>query len=176
MIVKNESARIERALKSALPLINSYVITDTGSTDDTVEKIKAFFDAHKIPGLVTHAPFEDWSQARNANLNAARINAPGWGASYLLLMDADMELVVNDRAWADRLTGPSYDMYQVAGHLEYQNRRIVNVTSTGDSRGVTHEFLNIESAGCVSLAEAHFIDHADGANRPEKFKRDIKLL
>ena len=176
MIVKNESARIERALKSALPLINSYVITDTGSTDDTVEKIKAFFDAHKIPGLVTHAPFEDWSQARNANLNAARTNAPGWGASYLLLMDADMELVVNDRAWADRLTGPSYDMYQVAGHLEYQNRRIVNVTSTGDYRGVTHEFLNIESAGCVSLAEAHFIDHADGANRPEKFKRDIKLL
>jgi len=67
-------------------------------------------------------------------------------------------------------------MYQVAGHLEYQNRRIVNVTSTGDYRGVTHEFLNIESAGCVSLAEAHFIDHADGANRPEKFKRDIKLL
>ena len=176
MIVRNEEARIERALKSALPLINSYVITDTGSTDDTVEKIKAFFDAHNIPGIVGYAPFEDWSQARNSNLNFARLTAPGWGASYLLLMDADMELVVKDRAWAERLTGQSYDMYQVAGHLEYQNRRIVNVTSTGEYRGVTHEFLNIESAGCVTMAEAYFVDHADGANRPEKFKRDIKLL
>jgi glycosyltransferase involved in cell wall biosynthesis len=35
MIVKNEEAVLERALRSALPFISTYVIVDTGSTDST---------------------------------------------------------------------------------------------------------------------------------------------
>ena len=37
MIVKNESAILRRLLESVLPLIDSYCICDTGSTDDTIE-------------------------------------------------------------------------------------------------------------------------------------------
>ena len=36
MIVKDESAIIERALRAAAPHLSCYVIADTGSTDDTV--------------------------------------------------------------------------------------------------------------------------------------------
>ena len=43
MIVKNESRVIERLLRSVLPLIDTYCICDTGSTDNTVEIIKTFF-------------------------------------------------------------------------------------------------------------------------------------
>ena len=43
MIVKNESKIIERLLTSVLPIVDTYCICDTGSTDNTKEIIKGFF-------------------------------------------------------------------------------------------------------------------------------------
>lgn len=174
MIVRNEGARIERALASLAPYLNFFVIVDTGSTDDTIEKITNFFREKKIQGLIGKAEFHDFSQARNIALEAAR-HAP-IKSDYLILCDADMELKVNDPTWLDDVTGESYDMYQVAGTLKYQNRRLARSDTTGLYMGVTHEYLNLPTGGCIPPEKAFFVDHADGANRPDKHKRDIKLL
>lgn len=174
MIVKNESERIERALASAAPHIAAYVILDTGSTDGTPEKIRKFFEALKIPGDVLAGNFYDFSQARNDALRMAR-QSP-YEFDYILLMDADMELRVKSGTWADHLTGQSYDMMQQAGSLIYQNRRLVKRDSSGEYLGVTHEFLNVDTAGLIPAEQAYFYDHADGSNRPDKYKRDIRLL
>ena len=48
MIVKNESKVIRRLLESAAPIIDSYCICDTGSTDDTKEIIRDFFKSRNI--------------------------------------------------------------------------------------------------------------------------------
>lgn len=173
-IVKNESARILRMLESVAPYIVGAVIVDTGSTDNTVELITKFFQEKKLPCLIGKTEFKDFSQARNAALTAAR-QVP-WEFDYILLVDADMELKVTDPTWLDDVNGGSYDLYQVAGTLKYQNRRLAKKTSTGMYIGVTHEFINLPTGGCIPPEKAYFIDHADGANRPEKFRRDIKLL
>jgi len=39
-----------------------------------------------------------------------------------------------------------------------------------------HEYLDVDTGGCIGKEVAHFVDHADGANRPDKCARDIKLL
>jgi glycosyltransferase involved in cell wall biosynthesis len=176
MIVKNESARIERALQSVLPYVSAYVIADTGSTDDTIARIQGIFAKASVPGLIVNTTFENWSQARNVALSAGRTNAPAWDCNYLLLMDADMELVMVNPTAFKHLDGPSYDMTQVVGSLEYLNRRLVRVDSTGMYVGVTHEYLDVEAAGAIQRDAAYFNDKADGANRPNKAKRDIKLL
>ena len=177
MIVKNESARIERALASVAPWIDSWVIVDTGSTDDTKQKILDFFDYHHIPGKIVDAPFVTWSQARNAALTAARAVAAYYQPDYFLLMDADMELrVVDQGRFISYRSGPTYDFYQVAGTQHYQNRRLMHAKVMGQYVGVTHEYLDVASAGLIDEDVAYFIDHSDGANRPEKFKRDIRLL
>ena len=44
-IVKNEGARIERAMKSLLPYISCMVVLDTGSTDNTIDQSFRFNDA-----------------------------------------------------------------------------------------------------------------------------------
>ena len=173
-IVKNEGARIERAMKSLLPYISCMVVLDTGSTDNTIDLIKKFATDNKILCAIGQTEFKDFAQARNMALQAAR-QVP-WEYDYQLLMDADMELKVLDPTWLDEVKGESYDMYQVAGALKYQNRRLAIKSATAGYMSPTHEYLNLPTGGCIPIEKAYFIDHADGANRPDKFKRDIKLL
>lgn len=177
MIVRNESARIERALASVAPYINSFVIVDTGSTDDTKQKIIDFFKARGIIGEIRDEPFIDWSQARNAAIGWARRLAVVYLPDYLLLCDADMELVVRDKdTFFAALTGEAHEMQQEAGSLHYANVRLVKASSVGLYKGVTHEYYDAPAAEAIGTDIAFFKDHADGANRPEKFKRDIRLL
>ena len=57
MIVKKEAHVIEECLASVVHLVNNYVIVDTGSTDDTCDKITKFFKRHNIQGEIHHHDF-----------------------------------------------------------------------------------------------------------------------
>ena len=173
-IVRNEAARIERMLKSVAPYISSWVIVDTGSTDGTQQIIEKFFADRKIPGLLGKCEFKSFAQARNVALAAARSSPIPY--DYLLLCDADMELVVKDPTWLDDVQGDSFDMFQIAGAVQYKNRRLAKTGTTGVYITPTHEFINLDTGGCIPMEKAFFNDHADGSNRKDKFKRDIKLL
>jgi glycosyltransferase involved in cell wall biosynthesis len=172
MIVRNEADRIIRCLKSVAPYIHCYNIVDTGSTDETIDLIKHFFDSPYIPGEITAVPFKDFSQARNAALTAARDMEVDY--DYILLCDADMELVVENPDVFRYLDQKSYNVAQHSGSLSYMNKRLVHRITAGMYRGVTHEYLDVGHSD--TLTGVHFKDHADGANRKDKYDRDIKLL
>ena len=110
MIVKTESAIIERCLASTLGVIDCYFICDTGSSDNTVEIISTFFDRHGIPGEIVHTTFRDFSQARNEALIAAQNSAMEF--DVILLTDADMELQVASPDRATDLAGPAHIIVQ----------------------------------------------------------------
>jgi glycosyltransferase involved in cell wall biosynthesis len=172
-IIKNEEARIERCVNSLLPYIDYAIVVDTGSEDRTLEKMSRLFAKARKPFEIYYAPFENFSQARNVALQRARESTLDW--DYLLLVDADMELKVEDSDWTRKLNGgSSYDMCQTGGSLVYWNRRLLNRNATGNYVGVTHEYLDVPSSGAI--AGADFVDHADGHNRPDKCARDIALL
>jgi glycosyltransferase involved in cell wall biosynthesis len=177
MIVRNESARIERALKSAAPYIRSWVICDTGSTDDTKDKIVRFFRDLGIPGELRDVEFKDFSQARNEALTWGRKLHFAYAPTHFLLMDADMELVVKDPvAFGDLEGGICWEMDQQGGTVTYANKRILSAVGKWYYKGVTHEFLDAPSTGAIPRGIAMFVDHADGSNRDKKFARDIRLL
>lgn len=177
-IVKNEAGRILRMLDSVKDVVSTFVILDTGSTDTTVALIESWGHENHIPGIVAHGAFVDFSQARNQALDAARSwhnhpNAPWF--DYVLLCDADMELKIDAPKYNfDGLTGEAYEMEQRAGSYSYSNLRLLSVTSHARYLGVTHEYLGATAVGVVP--DAHFIDHADGTNRADKYPRDIRLL
>ena len=172
-IVKNEADRIERMLKSVAPYIDCAVIYDTGSTDDTISIIAKFLEGRGIPGKVIHGQFVNFEQARNDGLAAAREFELLW--DYLLLCDADMELVVQDKDFKNQLNGGlAYNVVQKAGTLSYHNARFMSRAATGNYVGVTHEYLDVPALGEVH--GIYFQDHADGTNRKNKFIRDIGLL
>jgi glycosyltransferase involved in cell wall biosynthesis len=172
-ILRNEAAIISRCLDSILPHVDYGLVVDTGSTDGTPDIVKkAFADASKTVEI-EHTVFHDFAQARNEALAFARASDLPW--DYLVLSDADMAMVVEDPYWKRQLNGGlAYDVRQVAGTLNYWNRRILNRKATGDYKCPTHEFLDVPTAG--NIDGIWFKDHADGHNRPGKFERDIKLL
>lgn len=172
MIVKNEVANLSRCLASVVPYISSYVIVDTGSDDGTPSFIKKFMDRCGIPGEIHHAPFVDFSQARNFALDCANQSAINW--DYLLLCDADMELKVNDDHPFSNLSATALCLLQKHGGLSYYNTRVVRRGSGARYFGVTHEYLSVD--GLITFDGAWFLDHATGSNRVDKFARDIRLL
>ena len=76
MIVKNESNIIIRLFDSILPIIDSYCICDTGSTDNTIEIIKKYFDKHVIKGKykrnIHTTQSDDEHEGDSTNTNASK--------------------------------------------------------------------------------------------------------
>jgi tetratricopeptide (TPR) repeat protein len=117
--------------------------------------------------------FRDFGQARNFALAVA--DGAGFCYDYLLLADADMELVVEDPACFDGLTADAYTVVQRNRGMTYRNTRLIRRGCGARYIGVTHEYINVPRS-IAPLNGAWFIDHADGANREGKFARDARLL
>lgn len=169
MIVKNESKIIERCLEAALPFIDTWCITDTGSTDGTPEKIERFFGERGIRGALVRTTFKNFAQARNEALNAAR-SFPEW--DYALLIDADM--VVNGTLNKNALEAPAYNLVQHNDTASYTNTRLVRRDVSATYFGVTHEYLSVE--GVQNLSGFDIDDLNDGGSKSNKGERDIRLL
>jgi glycosyltransferase involved in cell wall biosynthesis len=176
MIVKDEAAIIERCLAAAAPWIDAYAIHDTGSSDGTPDIVQSFFERSAIPGRVTHGHFDDFAQARNDSLAEARDTATTYDADYLLLCDADMELVVDDPGFRTGLDAEAYLVDQLALGLRYANLRLLRRDVPARYRGVTHEHLDLGDAPRRALTGAWFRDHVSGSSRAVKFERDLALL
>jgi tetratricopeptide (TPR) repeat protein len=174
MIVKNEMANLERCLGSLADYIDCWVIGDTGSTDGTQEFINSFFAGRGIFGELHNLPFQNFEQARNAALDCA--NASRLTYDYVILADADMELVVEDKTFLKELDAPGYLLLQRAGpSLTYWNTRLVRKNVGARYRGLTHEYLDLPGE-VKQLHGVWYKDHASGSNRADKFARDIRLL
>ena len=172
MIVKNEAKIIERCLRSVMPHISCAVICDTGSTDNTLSLVADMFD-DGFPLSCIFTEFRNFSHARNVALDAARNSTHQF--DYILLVDADMELMAEPHAFAG-LEDHAYMLRQEAGGLSYWNARLLHRDAIAEYRGATHEYLSIGGATTPRLAGPYFVDHVDGANRPDKFERDLRLL
>ncbi|HEX4855345.1 MAG TPA: glycosyltransferase [Limnobacter sp.] len=172
MIVKNETRILERCLNALVPYVSCYVIGDTGSTDGTQQLIRDFFSRHGIPGEIHEFEFRNFEYARNRALELAKASSLNF--EYLLLCDADMELVADDPDWHRKLDQPVYRVEQRAG-IAYWNVRLLSRRLNSRYVGVTHEYLDT-GAQAVNFRGFHYIDHACGSNRVDKFLRDAQLL
>jgi glycosyltransferase involved in cell wall biosynthesis len=174
MIVKNEMANLPRCLGAVADHIDCWVIADTGSTDGTQDFIKSFFDKRSIPGELHSLPFQNFEQARNGALDFAYASALDY--DYLLLDDADMELVVENQDFRARLEYPGYRLLQRSDSgLSYWNTRLVQRKAGALYHGVTHEYIDVPG-GAKEFSGLWYKDHACGSNRVDKFERDIRLL
>jgi glycosyltransferase involved in cell wall biosynthesis len=176
MIVRNERNTILRCLESVAPFIDSWVICDTGSTDMTQDIILQFMSDRGIPGELHEFEFVNFGAARNRALGLAQERIATIQGSYILLMDADMELVAGcDPDPFRDLTRQYYQLQQSGAGLTYWNTRLVGRCAPAEYIGVTHEYLDT-SGDAEKLDAPWFRDHMDGGSRGDKYERDLELL
>jgi predicted GH43/DUF377 family glycosyl hydrolase/tetratricopeptide (TPR) repeat protein len=167
MIVRDEAAVIERCVRSVMPLIDAWVICDTGSEDGTPELIERMLG--ELPGRLHHRRWRDFGHNRSELMALA-----AGSADYLLLLDADMTL-----DWRGSLPPLTADAYLLRhdGEPAYRVPRLVR----GDRRwwfeGSTHEHLAGEGEWSQEVLESLVVQHyGDGGHRAEKLERDAALL
>lgn len=184
MIVKNESSIIERCLDSVRPLVDHIVITDTGSTDDTVDRVKGWLKRNEMRGHVFQDEWKDFGTNRTRSFQ----NMKTWweqegidlSNAYGLTIDADMCLVWDSSTPFTRLEWcqhPGWMLKQCTRSLEYWNTRVMKGDVEWKCVGVTHEYWHAD--GVPQPAHCPFLiisDLGDGGCKADKFERDIRLL
>ena len=185
MIVKNESRVIERLLRSVRPVIDYFVIVDTGSSDDTLERIAEFGLANGLPGEIHQRGWVDFGHNRQQALELA-VQADV--ADWVLLIDADEELAFkhNNVSLFENLTpGVTYQIDKHHGQMHYALNNLIDVRhSRWQWRAPVHEYLACLSGGGPRqrLEDAWIIYHvgqgarSQGVTPREKFLRDAAVL
>ena len=124
MIVRNESKTLPRLFSTLKGIVDYYVISDTGSTDNTIDIIKALGEQYGIMGTVSSHPWVDFAFNRNIVL-AEAIQAKNdslHDCNWLMFIDADEELVISDKQWKDQLeAGKSYYVYKKINGLAFKH-------------------------------------------------------
>lgn len=172
MIVKDEAAVIERCLKSVMPIVDSWVIIDTGSTDQTCEVIQKTMAA--IPGQLYCRPWKDFAHNRSEAIELARTDC-----DYLFFIDADEILLLPQAFALPMLSADAYSATILHDSLRYARTCLVSTKLSWRYRGVLHEYLECEREHAVERINGlNVLYTTDGARsrNPRKYHDDAAVL
>lgn len=172
MIVKDESAVIERCLASVRPHVDHWLIVDTGSGDDTRERVRRAMEG--IPGALVDRPWRDFGHNRTEALELARGRA-----DYLLFIDADETLGAEAGARWPALTQDAYSIEARYAELRYDRVSLVSSKLPWRWEGVLHEYLDAGRPVEQPRVSGFWIEvKSEGARSrdPRKFEKDAAVL
>ena len=173
MIVKNESRIIEECLTSIKPMIDYWVIVDTGSTDGTQDLIRKTMEG--VPGKLYERPWVNFEVNRNEALSFAR----GHG-DYIMMIDADEKVVFDTGGRFPELKLDSYFITVRESGADYQRLFLIKENLPWRWKGVLHETL-LCSSGYTSdlLNKVGLLSNTlNGARSsdPQKYLKDAAVL
>lgn len=178
MIVKDERPVILKCLESVKPLIDYWVIVDTGSTDGTQQAIREFMK--DVPGELHERPWVGFAHNRNEALELARNKA-----DYCLIVDADHVLV---RPPSFKWPPLTRDVYGINIHLTHLDGavgvspQIFLLKSKFDCKwvGVLHETIQSKDPYSQAVIADLYIktDMVSGhrSQDPKKYLKDAATL
>lgn len=172
MIVKNEAPVIRRCLDSVRPLIDTWVIVDTGSTDGTQEIIREHLS--DLPGELIERPWVDFAHNRTEALEFAHGRA-----DYIFVIDADETVELADGFQLPHLTADSYNIEVRYGGYSYLRKQLVRDGLPWRYSGVLHEYIHCPEARTEALLEGiRTCPRHDGARArdPNTYRRDALIL
>ena len=174
MIVKNESEVIERCLNSVKPIIDYWLIVDTGSMDGTQEIIKNCLKG--IPGELHERPWIDFAHNRNEALTLAKNKG-----DYLLFIDADDALECSTSFVWPNLDKDFYSiLLRDRKGSDIQRVALINSHLNWKWEGVLHETLECPEAKSSALLKDILIRYNVGkgarAKDPKQFLKDAQTF
>lgn len=174
LMVRNESKIIDRCLKAVETIVDAVCVHDTGSTDNTCERVQEFLKTHK--GCLTKSDWRNFGHNRTESFREAKkfLQQEDLSQTYGLLLDGDMVFQVGTLL-EQTLTEKAYTVIQKNGRLEYPNCRLVRMDHDWICKGVTHEYWDGASAQ-LPKSVCWIDDKNDGGCKVDKFERDVRLL
>lgn len=136
MIVKDESKVIERCLASTLPMIDYWVIVDTGSSDGTQEVIRSYMKKMGVPGELHERPWVNFCHNRNEAYGLAKEKG-----DYILFLDADESFTYEEGFALPRLDKDYYFIEILYSGLKYVRTALVKSALNWEWKGVVHEVI-----------------------------------
>jgi ADP-heptose:LPS heptosyltransferase/glycosyltransferase involved in cell wall biosynthesis len=168
MIVKNEALNIKKTLESVKSILDYWVISDTGSTDNTIEIIKETLK--DIPGELIQSKFVDFGTNRSEVARIAKDKA-----DYTLMLDADF-LITLDNFDKSSLIADQYDVKIKWLDTIFYNSFLLSNRLDWKSVGVVHEYWSAEGIQTRAKAVGISIDHDRHGNPRPKGLHDLALL
>jgi len=189
LMVKNEKIRLPVTLNSLKGFVDSLVLFDTGSEDETIEIAKTFCEENKIPFHLKQGSFVNFSISRNESLEFADTFPD---IDYLLMMDVNDELVGGEhlrKYTGEYINDPSsgflLSQEWFSGQLDkYYNVRLIKPRKGWRYVGAVHEYIKtdikeFEGHPIVKLPD-NVVLYQDRTQDDDKsgkrFKRDKELL
>ena len=177
MIVRDEEHVIESTLANILENIpvTTWIISDTGSTDNTKEKIITFFKERDLPGEIFDDIWKDFGHNRSEALKHAYNKS-----DYLIIFDADDSFTGNF-ALPESLTHDGYHLTFGSSHFAYKRVLMLNNRKRWKFEGVLHEYVmpvdHAPSYGNI-YGDYHIESGKSGARSkdPDRYKKDATIL
>jgi len=152
IMVKNEETVMEKTLQPFVDGgVNSFLVLDTGSTDNTIEVTHNFFEKNNVTqGYIVQEDFIDFAASRNKALKLAQEKFPN--AAFMIMLDAEWYL--ND---AKKLVDfckeclentenyPSYLIRILNTALDFYTGRLIKCNCDVWFEGAVHEAINKQS-------------------------------
>jgi len=172
MIVKNEAPVIRRCLDSVRPLISTWCILDTGSTDGTQELIREHF--RDLPGQLHQSDWKGFGASRSEAIQLARPQA-----DYLFFIDADAELILPAGYRLPELTEPCYEFAHRLADTTFFRRDLVSTRLDWRYVGVLHEYIDCGLPCPPNPIRGPLVqERPEGARSrdPLKYQKDVLTL
>jgi glycosyltransferase involved in cell wall biosynthesis len=172
MIVKNEAPVIQRCIQSILPIIDCWVIVDTGSTDGTQNLVQECLN--QLPGELVERPWINFAHNRTEALEYARGKA-----DFVFIIDADEVLEFDHDFAMPELTADAYQFSMRSGGMSYYKTQLVRDSLNWCFKGVVHEYIHTDHARIEErMTGVRTLRFPDGARArdPLTYRRDALLL
>jgi len=147
MMIKNEEARITVSFDSVKDLTDTFIILDTGSTDNTIPIIKEYCEKNKKKLYLKEEAFVNFEVSRNVSLDYA--DEVLKEEKYLLLLDCNDELKNIDKLieflniYKGESTGfhLKQSWWNGKSNDSYWNMRLIKSHKGWRYKGVVHEYI-----------------------------------
>lgn len=175
MIVKNESKIIEETILSVSKFIDYWIISDTGSTDNTIEIITKLFNKLDIPGKIYSDEWIDFGTNRTKALEHAKNIC-----DYILIIDAD-DLLMGELIFPKDMNADGYYLKYGKDYV-YIRQQLFKSSLDWRYRCVVHEYpecINKSNPSIDLLEGNYYIDSRRlGARNtnPQKYLDDAIIM
>lgn len=183
IMVKNEETVIRETMEPLIKAgIRSFMILDTGSTDNTIGVVKQTYADYGIEqGYIVEQPFVDFATSRNYGLQCAEKLFPN--AGFFLMIDAEWYVqnpeILLPLCWQYFHT--PYDVFVVnveVGATEHITaNRLFRAHKGAFFVGAVHEYLGLETPNMTTPIYIKYSPQRAGMMKSkERLKRDLEVL